>query len=151
MTDVDGELEKLRAEARHRLEGEKELEDKLAAYEREIAPPPRASAASREADEDDVDEVEDVKEKPAEPVVSSSLTAQLAEAKAKETVAKVSSFSTPKLVALLAVIVFGGWIINNLIWPLIGLASLLIVCLLGYRFLRWLSSGPDDDDGKKDD
>ncbi len=145
MTDLDGEIEKLRAEARHRLDGERELEEKLAGYERELRAP-RETETETENENENENENEVAKPKPPS-AVQSSLTAQVAEAKAKEAAAKVGSFSTPKLVVLLAVIVFGGWIINNLIGPLVALATLLIICLLGYRFLRWLTtSDPDDDE-----
>ena len=136
--DVDGELERLRAETRHRLEGEKELEDKLAEYElaalKAAAPPPAAKAKPA---------AEERSEKP-------SLEAQLAKSAAgsaaKKAAREVSSLSTPKLLGALLALVFGVWILERLLAPIVALAVLAIVLILGWRFLSWLTSDEKDDD-----
>ncbi len=131
MTDLDGELERMRVEARHKLEGERELEDKLADYERKLAPP---TAAVPERD------VEDAKEAP-KPSVEARVAAQAAEHAAE----KVTGLSTPKLLAGLLLLVFGAWIAERLIGPVVAIAICLILVVLGYRLIKWLGSDGKDE------
>lgn len=135
MTDLDGELERLRAEARERLKGEQELADQRAAYEkieRELREPPKSVAKDEESDDEE-----------SAPVASSSLSAKAAEHAAQETAKKVSALSTPKLLVLLVVLAFGAIIVQRIIGPLVTLACLAILLLLAYRGFRWFVGGSD--------
>lgn len=145
MTDLDGELEKLRAEVRHRIEGERELEEKLAAY-KEAAPLPPETAPLEDVDSDeDDDEASETKAAEKSPSLGASLATNTAAETAKKAAKDVSAFSTPKLLVLLVAVVFAAWLIRVLVAPIVALAVLGIVVLLGYRFLRWLTSSAEDD------
>jgi hypothetical protein len=146
VTDLDGELEKLRAEARHRLEGERELQEKLAAYEqvdRELRAPPETAPLPD-------DDEERAATRPVK-TAKASLTAKAAEQTAKEAAERVSSLSTPKLVGGLVALIFAAWIIDRLIAPIVAIAVLAVFVILGYRFLRWITSADEDDDDDDDD
>lgn len=156
MTDLDGELERLRAEARHRLDGERELEEKLASYERELRDPPRVDAVTDDADDESVEEKRAQAPKKTNPLAA-SLAAKAAEESARSAAKSVSALSTPRLLAYLVGLIFAAWIVNQLIGPIIALAVLAVFVILGYRFLRWFTSpddggsdGDDEDDGGDD-
>jgi hypothetical protein len=144
VTDLDGELERMRAETRHRLDSEQELEEKLAAYEKSLAPlaPPRIP--------EDVEEDQEAAEKPAP--AETSVAAKAAGDVAKSAAKKVVGFSTPKLLATVVALFFGAWILERVIGPLVTLAIFAIVVLLGYRLLRWFVGGkePAEEAGKDD-
>jgi hypothetical protein len=160
MTDLDGELEKLRAEARHRLEGERELDEKLAGYERERIerelrmppePAPAAAAADEESDARDDEapaKAEAAKPESTKPSVTAGLTAAAAERGAKEAATKVSSLSTPKLVGYAIAFIFAAWIVDRLIGPIVAIVVLGILAILGYRLLRWMGAPDDDEDDR---
>ena len=133
MTDFDGELERMRVEARHKLEGERELEERLADYERARTEPPAAVPEKKE----------EAEEKKVAPVAS--VEARLAARTAEEAAAKVTGLSTPKLLAGLLLLVFGAWIADKLIGPLVAIAVVLILIMLGYRFIKWLGSDEKDE------
>jgi len=135
VTDLDGELERMRVEARHKLEGERELEDKLADYERKLAPP---AAAVPERD------VEEPKEAP-KPSVEARVAAHAAEQAAEHAAERVTRLSTPKLLAGLLLLVFGAWIAERLIGPVVAIAICLILVILGYRLIKWLGSDEKDE------
>lgn len=161
MTDFDGELERMRAETRQRLQDEKELEAKLAEYKTPELPPENVldlvPVKEDEEDEEDEDDEEDEEEKPrpaekkAEGSVATTVAANAAAETAKKAAREVSTFSTTKLVVILVGLVFGAWIIERLIGPIVTLAVLAILVLLGYRLLKWLTTPSKDEPAEKDD
>ena len=158
VTDFDGELERMRAETRQRLQDEKELEAKLAEYKTPELPPENVlDLVPVKEDEEDEDDEDDEEEKPrpaekkAEGSVATTVAANAAAETAKKAAREVSTFSTTKLVVILVGLVFGAWIIERLIGPIVTLAVLAILVLLGYRLLKWLTTPSKDEPAEKDD
>jgi hypothetical protein len=142
VTDLDGEVERLRAEARHRLEGERELEEKLAGYEKEVAAraaPPAAEHAKEDEDEDEEERAA------ATSAATGGLVTEATKASAKKAASSFLGLSTPSLLAGLVAIIFGVLILERILVPIAGLVVLAIVVLLGYRFFRWFSSDAAED------
>jgi F0F1-type ATP synthase assembly protein I len=147
--DWDRELEKMRAETRQRLDGEKELEAKLAEYKTPELPPENVLDRVKDEDDDDDEEDEKPAEKKAEGSLAANVAANAAAESAKKAAREVSTFSTPKLIAILVGLVFGAWIIDRLIGPIVTLVVLAILVLLGYRLLKWLTT-PEKEDEKEE-
>ena len=75
------------------------------------------------------------------------LTVGAAEKAAADAAATVSRLSTPKLLVYFVVLIFGAWIIERLIGPIVAMAVLVIIGILGYRLLKWLATpAPDEKD-----
>src|SRR5208282_6926194 len=98
--------------------------------------------------DDEEDEAEKPAEKPAERSLAANVAASAAAETAKKAAKEVSSFSTAKLLGVLVAVVFGAWIVNALIWPIVVLAVLAILGLLGYRLLKWMAKSDKDEPGE---
>jgi hypothetical protein len=151
VTDLDGEFERMRAEARHRLESEQELEEKLAHYEAALAPP--APPREAEATDDDEDDAADAKADAAAaaPTTATGLATKAAGDAAKVAARNVLGFSTPKLLATMVLLIFGAWILHSVLGPLVTLGVFAIVVILGYRLLRWFVGGKEAPEPTKED
>ena len=169
MSDLDAELERLRAETRRRLDEDKRLEQRLEALEQEAlppvdrplpgeasttptGPPPAArapngpSSARRERSDEDDDE----SAKDSEASVVGSLAGRAAKGAVRQVLG--GGLSTPALATVAVALLVFLALLDKIVAPILTLVALVVVLVLLYRFFRWFTSpssdreDPDDSD-----
>jgi hypothetical protein len=140
VSELDAEFEKLREEARRRLDADKELEAKIDSFARLPEADPQIERPAP---------VEKPRER--EPDKAFEAAAVAARAAGK----RVNKLSTTKLAIAAGVLILTLAVLDKIVAPILGLVILAVIVLLGIRFLRWFTGKPaaapgdeeEDDDG----